>query len=400
MKKLSFEAKKAFLLGLMCSISYLAVYTVRNILSAVTPQMLTDGFTTERIGSLSSVYFITYGIGQLINGAIGDKIKTKYMISFGVILAGICNVVFTAFADSYTVSYVAYAAMGFFLSMIYGPMTRLVAENTDLLYATRCSIGYTFASFFGSPLAGLLAMLSAWQSVFKVGSAMLFVTGILCFAVFTMFEHRGIIKNTKAQKRKAETGNISVLFKRGIVKFTMVSVLTGVVRTTVVFWLPTYLSQNLGYSSEKSAGIFTVATLVISASAFIAIFIYEKLKRRMNFTILIFFFLAAVFFAGVFFINQPAVNVILLVLAILSSNCASSVLWSVYCPSLADTGMVSTATGYLDFVSYMAASLSSKIFANAVGTIGWGNLILIWCALMVIGVLISFPYKKVRKPGM
>jgi len=48
----------------------------------------------------------------------------------------------------------------------------------------------------------------------------------------------------------------------------------------------------------------------------------------------------------------------------------------------------------LDFVSYMAAAVSSTIFANAVTSIGWGNLILIWCALMVVGVVISLPYKK------
>ena len=79
----------------------------------------------------------------------------------------------------------------------------------------------------------------------------------------------------------------------------------------------------------------------------------------------------------------------------MASNAASSMLWSTYCPSLKDTGMVSSATGFLDFVSYMAASISSTLFANAVTTIGWGNLILVWCGLMLFGLIMFLPFSKI-----
>ena len=78
-------------------------------------------------------------------------------------------------------------------------------------------------------------------------------------------------------------------------------------------------------------------------------------------------------------------------------NAAATMLWSRYCPSLRDTGMVSTATGFLDFVSYSAAAAANLIFANAVTDIGWGNLILVWMGLMVIGVIVALPYKWFKK---
>ena len=53
--------------------------------------------------------------------------------------------------------------------------------------------------------------------------------------------------------------------------------------------------------------------------------------------------------------------------------------------------MVSGATGFLDCCSYLAAAASSSLFANAVGTIGWSWLILIWFGLMAVGVFISLP---------
>lgn len=390
-------AKKAVAIGGMCSVAYLAVYLARNILGTVSPQMIEDGvFATEQIGTLSSIYFISYALGQLFNGAIGDKIKAKYMISLGLALAGVSNLIFSLGAGSAAVAYVAYALTGFFLSMIYGPMTKVVAENTEPVYATRCSLGYTFASFFGSPLAGVLAALLAWQGVFAVSSGVLVLMGVVCFSFFHLLERRGTIKFGEYKKPEGK-GSVGLLIEHRIIKFTFISVLTGVVRTTVVFWLPTYIAQYLGFSSEASAGIFSAATFVISLSAFIAVFMYEKLGNNMDLTILIAFSVSSVSFLLVYLLKAPVPNIIFMVLAILSSNCAASMLWSRYCPSLRDTGMVSGATGFLDFMSYMAAAASSSIFANAVEGIGWGNLILVWFGLMVVGVVVALPWKRKKK---
>lgn len=390
--------RNAFLIGGLCAVAYLAAYIARNVLGTVSPQMIENGILTEsQIGTLSSIYFISYAVGQLINGAIGDKIKAKYMISFGLLLAGISNGLFSSFTNSLPVASVAYGLTGFFLSMIYGPMTKLVAENTNPIYAARCSLGYTFSSFLGSPLAGVLAMFLLWDAVFMASSIALIMMGILCFLVFSLFEKEGIITYGRycppAENRKVGSG-IQQLLQHHILKFTFVSILTGVVRTTVVFWLPTYLSQYLGFSPETAALLFTVSTLVISLSTFVAVFLYERLGRDMNRPILIAFTSSALLFGALYFLKVPVLNILCIVLAILASNCAASVLWSYYCPSLRDTGLVSGATGFLDFVSYMAASISSALFANAVPAIGWKNVILIWFGLMVLGVVVALPYKK------
>ena len=282
--KISKNAQKAIYIGTLCSVSYLAVYFARNILGAVTPQMIESGeFTTEYIGRVSSLYFIFYAVGQLINGAIGDKIKARYMISFGLFLAGISNLTFSHFASDPDIAKYAYGMTGFFLSMIYGPMTKVVAENTEPIYATRCSLGYTFASFFGSPLAGVVAGLLVWQSVFTLSSVFLFIMAGMCFTFFLLFEKRGIIKYGKYVPQKLKEGGIKILIEHRIIKFTFISILTGVIRTTVVFWLPTYISQYLNFAPDEASFIFTAATFIISLTAFIAVFVYEKLNGPHNF---------------------------------------------------------------------------------------------------------------------
>lgn len=395
--KLGDEAVKAIKIGSLCSVSYLAVYIVRNILGAVTPQMIESGdWTAEEIGLLSSVYFFTYAFGQLINGAIGDKIKAKYMISLGLIVAGISNSLLATTATSKTAAVITYGVAGFFLSMIYGPMTKVVAENTLPVYATRCSLGYTFSSFLGTPVAGILAAVLVWQWVFLVGSAALIIMGIISFFVFTVYERQGLIQYGKYTREKSR-GSISVLIEHKIIKWTAIAFITGIVRTSVVFWLPTYLNQYLGYSIKKSALIFTVSTLVLTCCSFVAVFVYEKLHHNVDLTVFLAFLLSSICFAAVWFIKQPIVNTVLLVAAIFSSNGAASMLYSRYCPSLRDTGMVSAATGFLDFISYVSAGISSTVFANAVSAVGWNGLVLIWLGLVLAGVLVSMPRKTPKK---
>ena len=400
MKKLqvSKDAKNAILLGGMCTVAYFAVYISRNILSAVTPQITEQGiFSTENIGTLSSIYFIAYAIGQLINGIIGDKIKAKYMLSLGLLFAGICNFILPIISGSLFTSYCAYGLTGFFLSMIYGPMTKVVTENTTPIHAVRCGVGYSFASFFGSPLAGIFAAVFSWSGAFYASSFALIFMAIVCFTGFIIFEKKGIVKYNLFEKSKEKSGGIKILFKHHIVKFTLVSIITGIVRISVVFWLPTYISEYLEFDPKTSALIFTVATLFISTTAFIALFVYEKLNRDMNRSILLFFICATLSFLIVFLVKQPLFNIIFMVLAILSSNGAASILWSMYCPSLRDTGMVSSATGFLDFVNYIAAAIASAAFANAVSDIGWNSMILIWMALMILGIIVALPYNKIFK---
>ncbi|MBQ9773820.1 MAG: MFS transporter [Clostridia bacterium] len=395
--KLSQKAKNAILIGSLCSISYFAVYIARNLLSAVTPQMLEAGYSDAYIGSVSALYFVFYAIGQLINGIIGDHIHAKWMICVGLLGAGITNFIFsriTAYPES---AMIVYALTGFFLSMIYGPMTKVVSENTEPIHATRCSLGYTFASFFGSPSAGILASLLAWQNVFAVGSTILATMSVLGFFFFTHFEKRGIVQYGQYKPQKKGAGNIGVLIQHGIIRFSLISIITGVIRTSVVFWLPTYINQYLGFSSRISAILFTATTLIISLTAFIAVFVYERLGHNMNKTILLMFSLSACFFLATYLVKTPVLNIIFIVLAIMASNSSASMLWSRYCPSLRDTGMVSFATGFLDFLSYMAAAAANLIFANAVSAIGWKRLIIVWFSLMVFGVLISLPYQKMQK---
>ena len=400
------EVKKAISLGGICMLSYLACYFARNLLSAVTPQMLeSDIFTLDAIGMMSTACMITYAIGQLINGVIGDIVPTKYMVSGGLVLSGVCNLALPFLPSAIGVT-VAYSVSGFFLSMLFAPITKVVTENTLPRYATRCCLGYTFASIFGVPLAGVAAVLFDWQTAFVVCSATLGVMGVGCFLFFVFCERKGWV-----QYKKRETGNdfsnkkrgidVKALLRHSIIRFTVISVLTGIVRTSVVFWIPTYLAQHLGYSAVDAAAIFSVITLIKSLSPYVNnLLIYEVImKRRMTPTLIFMFGASTLCFVLMYAVSQPWVNIVLLTLALFTSAGAATMLFSIYCPSLRETGTVSSATGFLDFMSYTAAGIANLLFTDAISAIGWGNLILVWAALMAAGIPVSIPWRRKKATG-
>lgn len=390
-------AKYALIIGSISSLAYLAVYISRNILSALSPQLNNGGiFDEAALGTLSSVFLCAYAIGQLINGVIGDIVKSKYMVSIGLLTAGITSIILPAIYQNTFVTNIVYGVWGFALAMIYAPLMKLLVENVQQDYAIKCNLCINFASYFGAPLAGVLAITFSWKTSFNVSGLILAIMSIVVFAIFSYLETKKVIvfrKVEQGEKRSLRSA-VSILIKRDIVKFTLVSIITGVIRTTVMFWLPTYLMQHLKFSENNSTTIFTAFSFALSLASFAAIYVYKLMKNNMNNTLLVSFFAAAAFFALCMIVNNSMANTLLLLMAIISSNCAATMLWSIYCISLDDTGLVSSATGYLDFISYISAAIASKLFANALDSLGWSGLIFVWVGLMIAGIIVSLPYKK------
>lgn len=390
------DAKNAFYIGALCVISYLICYFGRNLLSVATPYMIEEGYyDIEYIGLLSTVSMITYAGGQFVNGIIGERIRAKYMVGFGLGIAGICYLIMV-FSDMRFLITVVYGLSGFFLSMLNPSLMKVIAENTRSIYTFWCSLGFSIAGFFGAPIAGMLAIIFHWEIVFVICGLSLVFTGICSFFYFHIYEKKGIISYKQKQKVAEKGDGIKALLRHSIIKFSFVALLTGIVRTSVVFWIPTYLSQYLKLSTTSATTIFTVMTLAQSAAPYInMVLIYGTLlKRDMNRMLLVMFSSSAISFVIMYMVPNAVINILFLFIAVIGASGASSVIWNAYCPSLKDTGMVSSATGYLDFLSYAAAALANQLFANAVSDIGWGNLIIVWGALMLVGVFVAVPIRK------
>ncbi len=77
-------------------IGYAFYYLTRKSFTFAMPSLMLDlGFNKGQLGVLSSVLSITYGISKFGSGILGDKSNPRYFMAFGLILTGICNILFS-----------------------------------------------------------------------------------------------------------------------------------------------------------------------------------------------------------------------------------------------------------------------------------------------------------------
>lgn len=387
--------KKVIILGSACVLLYAIVYFAKNLLSVATPDMIRAGYSTEHIGLLSTTFMLTYAIGQLVNGIMGDRVKSKYMICMGMAASAV-GIGGFLMADNSFIRVVLYGISGFAMSMTYAPMVKVITDNSSIQQATNILLCLAVAANGAAPAAGLAAMILNWNALFTVGAVLLAAGTAVGFGVFTLFEKSGGItyKKSIARGERKETKAVYILIKNEIVRYTFVAVFTGIIRTSVVFWIPTFLVQYLGYSVKSASGIFSCITLVIAFSPYIGVCVYRYFfQKNINRTVFCSFIIGTAAFLLMCVINNPTINIVLLITALLSGNIASAMIWNVYCPSLSHTGLVSTATGYLNFISYLGGAAANFLFSNAISSIGWKQLLTVWGMLMLAGAILGRPWR-------
>jgi len=388
------EFKKAMEIGMICIVSYLSSYFLRNILSVSTPQMVENKeFTNEMLGFISSLYFMTYAFGQLVNGNMGDKVKGKYMVTIGLSLAGISILVFPL-VNILIIQIICFGICGFGLSMLRGPLIRIISENTLPKYARNCCVGFSATGFVGPLLAGMLAAVFPWKIVFYIAAFSSLLMAFLSYTVLTSFEKNGmIVQSVVSNENKVKKGGYIKLFR--LKRFTMFMIIVGITEiagAAIIFWIPTYISERLGFSSAASSVIYSIISVIKAFTPFICLFVFSKLRENDILLMKIMFLVSAVAFIVLLICPNVWLNLILVLLALMTVGCVSTVIWSIYIPSLRDSGCVSSANGFLDFCGYMITAVANVIFANALNIFGWNGLICIWSGIMFFGefIVLSF----------
>ena len=166
-------------LGLACVLCYLGCYAGKTILSAISPYLQTNGiFTADEIGSMGSALFFAYGAGQLINGTLGDIISPKIMAFMGVMTSGVL-VISLPFVPGFTFNTVVWAFIGFFCSMMWGPLTKIIAENSTgetgrkLMLALNASL--VMGTLTAYSAAAVVSAFLPWQAAFFIAGGIMIV---------------------------------------------------------------------------------------------------------------------------------------------------------------------------------------------------------------------------------
>lgn len=388
------EFRKALQIGIVCVCSYMVSYYMRNILSVTTPEMLaTKLFTKEFLGFVSAMYMFAYAVGQLFNGVIGDIVKPKLMIAGGMFLSGIASIFF-ALTDIKIIQIILFAVIGFALSMLRGPLVKTISENTSSEHSRVICTFFSCAGFTGPLIASLISMFVDWRKTFVIAGLIAILIGFVALLVYSLFEKKGLLTYSFSKNSQGFRNIFKVFTLHHFVFYMFVGALAEISSASITFWLPTYFTQKLSYSSDTAKMIFSAMSFLKGTVPFITLFIFTKLGEKDIKMVRGCFLLTAIFFAGMLFSFNPHINAAFLLLAQMSIGAASSLLWSIYIPSQGESGMVSTVNGVLDFSGYAFASIANIIFAHAIDGIGWNGLIIMWMCMGILGLMVSMIVKQ------
>ena len=383
------NTQKAWRIGSFCIATYLASYVTRNILSVSTPEMIKEAFfTKEYTGLLSSICFIFYAAGQLINGFIGDRVHPKYMIIMGLGISSVSTFVIPIF-DNRILHFTAFALIGFGLSMLRGPLMKVISENTAATHARMICTLFSMAGFAGPLIASILSIFFKWRAVFTATGVISVIITVLAVAAITTLEKRGEIRFVPKYD-KGIAGILNVFKLEDFIFYMLISAIGEIAGSSITFWIPTYTTEHLGFSNDAASTIYSVVSFSTLFTPFITLLIYEKLIRNGIKLALVMYVISAVFFIAVRFTAAPVLNVSMLIIAKVAAAAASSIVWSAYIPGLARSGKVSSANGVIDAAGYAMASLANVLFSTFVGRLGWGGIVNMWYITMLIGAAVSF----------
>ena len=150
------NAQWRMLLATMCC--YLFYYTGRHNFGWAI-QGMSDGLNLSKtdVGWISGSMLACYGLGQAINGNLGDKFGARRLMALGALLSCILNWG-VSFAFSFQSALILWAANGFAQSLGWAPGSRLISNWWSKKERGTAFGFYTFAAGSSSVLTFCLAI--------------------------------------------------------------------------------------------------------------------------------------------------------------------------------------------------------------------------------------------------
>lgn len=389
---------------------YFASYFTRINFNVMMVKICSDlGVEKSAIAIVVTALTISYGIGQVVNGLLGDKIKPQWMLTAGLALAISSNVAMF-FAQPILPMAVIWCINGFAHSMLWPPIVRLMSVYlTDDEYsyaAVRVSWGSSFATIALYLLCPVLLNFLSWRQIILVCAAV----GLLILLTWQILQGRLFTEPLAIGGKKAAGGALKTQRLPKYVFFAVPMIMLGIIlqgalRDGVTDWMPSVMNESLGIS-EEDAILSAVIPAVFSVISFMAFDLLHRKLLRNEVTC------AAVIFAGsaisslvlIFasmWWSSAVLSVLLMAIIIACMHGINLMLITVVPKRFVKTGKVSTVSGILNACTYVGASIAIPLFAILEESFdGWTAAFVAWMVISLLGVavcgIVSPIWKKFR----
>lgn len=377
---------------IMAWVTYTAAYLCRvNISTALDKLSVGMNVSLEYLGYASSVYFVTYAVGQLVNGIIGDRVNPYRYVMLALLLTGGINVAL-GLQGSGVMFLILWGINGFCQSMFWSTLLRLLAmhakekqrKNVSTVMSTTSVTGYllswvvlsggfekfTYAPYFAVPGVIALILLPAWMVLSKK----------LPFDA----SMRNSVKTPPLKVAAGEFLHDRLYF------ICLLCMVVGAIQEGAVFWLPMIFTDVLDLGSD-SLILLMLVPLAKLAGVFLARRMLTVLKDNVRVASLMMLTVSLVL-TGILLIagaHTSLLTVILIALMIAVINAANWYMISYLPLYFAERNIVSTLVGAFDFSTYIGAALMSGTLGVLLVRFGWMALPVTWAVMVGLAIALN-----------
>ncbi len=386
----------------LCVLVYFTSYISRINFGAVILEMVkSDGFLKAEVSLALTASFITYGVGQLISGYLGDRISPKLLILSGFVVTALMNFLIP-FCPTSGFMVAVWGINGFAQAMMWPPLVKIMTTMfTDDVYR-RATVMVSWGSSFGTIAVYLLSPIcivySGWRSVFRVAAATCIVVATIWMIGCSKIEKavQPHIDDKVDAETEVETSQRELLPTKVLALLPgifIAIILQGALRDGITTWMPTYIAET--YHLDSYISILTGVLLPVFSIICFQITLWlvnTKIKNELTCA-------GSIFFAGIiasafllfFSSKSAAMSVLLSALLTGSMHGVNLILVCMLQPYFKNT---STVSGLVNSFTYIGSAISTYGIALISENFGWTVTISVWCALAILGTVCCLAHSR------
>ncbi|MBR5218914.1 MAG: MFS transporter [Clostridia bacterium] len=394
--------KTGTLLFLLCWALYCCCYFGRHNFSAALAGIITEGVLSKtQGGTISFCFFICYGVGQVINGALGDRFSPFKMLTIGLALTASANILMS-FITSPLLMTIIWAANGFAQAMMWPPILIIFSQILHEEQSHKAYVNISTAipiGTLGTYLTSVAIMkYFDWRGVFVFAGVLLSLM-LIVFVIVSLSVKSQIIREkceeeeiTKAENSGEKQNMLRLFMVSGLV-FTSVSVaIHGMLKDGVTTWVPTMITEVYALSPSVSVLFTTLLPVVNLTGTYAAAYVYKKFIKNEMLGSILFFTIALPPLISMLFIGKmPPLLASALLSVVTSSMFGANYLAINLMPLHFERfGRVSTVSGALNGIAYIGCAISNYGFGWLSERFGWTTVTLSWVTVCVIAIIFYF----------
>lgn len=393
-------------LFMLCWIVYFTSYIGRLNYSSAMPALISENVVTaSQAGAISMAYFFAYGIGQFINGFLGDKINPGKMIFIGLLLSGVVNFLMGMQKNFWAMA-IFWCINGYSQSMIWPPIIYIFAEMMENDERVKSCVNITSSMAIGTLtsyfLSATMITLWGWRAVFFAAASVLCTVAVIFIIKFHQVENYvaiygqpHVISNDMETKyNQKETVRISfskVAFTSGLLAILIPVIVHGVLKDGMTTWVPTYISETFQTSAAMSILLTAVLPIVNLIGAYWAQYMYRRFFKRKEIKTAVFFFcIAGIALFLLWRVSSISMIFTVVLLAVVTTSMmgVNTLFINLIPLHFERVGRVASVSGFLNSMAYLGTAVSTFLIGILVEKTGWDATIFCWFIMTIVALIV------------